>query len=80
MVCLSTQLPGQRELVESSFGSLHNEVPLNELCVDLWCCNFKQFHIRKIHRSPSGILCVVIDCEPWQHVMYTDIHTIRVWF
>ena len=41
-------------LVESSFGYLHNEVPLHELCVELWCCHFKQFHIRKIHRSPSS--------------------------
>ena len=54
-------------LVESSFGSLHNKVPLHELCVDLWCCHFKQFYIRKIHRSASGIVCVIIDCEPWQH-------------
>ena len=26
---------GSGNLVESSFGSLHNEVPLHELCVDL---------------------------------------------
>ena len=35
--------------------------------LNLWCCQFKEFHVCKIHMSRSGIVCVVIDCEPWQH-------------